>query len=251
VNIEKVAVVIPCYNESQGIAQVVKGFKREMLLRHGFELDVIVVDNNSSDNTAEIARDVGARVITERKKGKGNALRAGFKSVSDDTTYVAMLDGDDTYSAKELYRLLEPLHSDFCDVVIGSRLGGKMQDDAMTGFNRMGNWVFSHLVRYSYRVNVTDVLTGYFAWKKPVIDELNPYLVSDGFAIEMEMITKMARLGVEIYSVPISYHPRSGETNLRPVYDGYRILKMYLKNLTWNPKRVVTNSEADVRVQAV
>jgi hypothetical protein len=90
-------------------------------------------------------------------------------------------------------------------------------------------------VRVFYRANVTDVLTGYFAWKKEVIDELHPYLVSQGFAIEMEMITKMARMGCEVYSVPISYHPRSGETNLRPFYDGYRILKMFFRNLPWRP----------------
>jgi glycosyltransferase involved in cell wall biosynthesis len=232
---KKVTVVIPCYNESEGIGKVIKGFNREELLHHGYELDVLVVDNNSTDNTAEVARNAGARVITERTKGKGNAMRTGFKSVSDDASYVVMLDGDDTYSASEVHRLLEPLHNDFCEVVIGSRLNGKMKPGSMTMFNRTGNWVFSHLVRYFYHANVTDVLTGYFAWKKQVIDDLTPHLVSDGFAIEMEMITKMARLDYEIYSVPISYHPRSGETNLRPIHDGYRILKMFFRNIFWSP----------------
>jgi dolichol-phosphate mannosyltransferase len=239
----KVAVVIPCYNEAEGIASVIKGFKREELLHNGFELDVIVIDNNSTDKTAAVAKKAGARVIIERAKGKGNAIRTGFRSVSDDTDYVVMLDGDDTYSPREAMRMLEPLHSEFCDVVIGSRLGGKMKENSMTMFNRTGNWVFSHLVRYSYQVNVTDVLTGYFAWKKQVIDELAPHLESQGFAIEMEMITKMAKMGYEIYSVPISYHPRSGETNLRPIYDGSRILKMFLKNQLWKPRAVSATKE--------
>jgi len=107
----------------------------------------------------------------------------------------------------------------------------------MTGFNRLGNWIFSHLVRYSYRVNVTDVLTGYFAWNHAAIVRLRPHLQSPGFAIEMEMITKMARLGDQIYSVPISYNSRAGESNLHPVRDGARILKMYLRNLSWTPPK--------------
>lgn len=232
---QKVAVVIPCYNEAKGIAKVVKGFPRKRLEHLGYDLDFIVVDNNSKDKTADVAREAGAHVIHEHKKGKGNAMRTGFQSVNDDVDFVVMLDGDDTYSPKEVIRMLEPLHSGFCDVVIGSRLGGKMTEDAMTPFNRMGNWIFSHMVRYVYRANVTDVLTGYFAWKKEVIDELHPHLESTGFAIEMEMITKMARMGCEIYSVPISYHPRAGETNLRPIYDGWRILKMFFRNLLWEP----------------
>ena len=244
-NPQKVTVVIPCYNESKGIGKVINGFNRERLLHHGYELDILVVDNNSTDNTSEVARDAGARVIVEKTKGKGNAMRTGFKNVSDDSTYVVMLDGDDTYSASEVHRLLEPLHSGFCEVVIGSRLNGKMKEGSMTLFNRMGNWVFSHLVRYFYRANVTDVLTGYFAWKKYVIDDMAPHLVSDGFAIEMEMITKIAKLGYEIYSVPISYHPRSGETNLRPIYDGYRILKMFFRNLFWKVK----DNEADEHIE--
>lgn len=243
---QKVTVVIPCYNEAKGIGKVIHGFNREKLLHHGYELEVLVVDNNSSDNTSEVAKKAGARVIVEKTKGKGNAMRTGFKSLSDDTVYVAMIDGDDTYSAKELYRLLEPLNSGFCNVVIGSRLNGKIKAGSMTTFNRMGNWIFSHLVRYFYRVNVTDVLTGYFAWKIEVIDELAPHLVSDGFAIEMEMITKMARMDCEVYSVPISYHPRSGETNLRPFYDGYRILRMFFRNLPWKPG----NEEPDEQVEA-
>lgn len=234
-SLQKVTVVIPCYNEAKSIAKVIKGFDQNKLLHHGYDLEVLVIDNNSKDKTAQVAKAAGARVITENKQGKGNAMRTGFRSVSDDTDYVVMLDGDDTYNPKEVMRMLEPLQSGFSDVVIGSRLGGKMVAGSMTGFNRMGNWIFSHIVRYFYRANVTDVLTGYFAWKKEVIDDLHPHLVSKGFAIEMEMITKMARMGHEIYSVPISYHPRGGQTNLHPIYDGIRILSMFFRNTTWRP----------------
>lgn len=232
---KKITVLIPCYNEEGGVCAVIKGFPRERIEKHGFNLEVIVIDNNSTDRTAEVALKCGATVLHEPMKGKGNAIRRGFNSISEDTDYVVMLDGDDTYRPNEILRLIEPLDSGFCDVVIGSRLGGKITTGSMTKFNRAGNWVFSHLVRYFYRVNVTDVLTGYFAWKRGALVKLRPHLLSQGFAIEMEMVTKMAKLGEEIYSVPISYDSREGETNLRPIYDGTRILWMFGKNLFWTP----------------
>jgi len=233
--IKKIAVVIPCFNEAASIAQVIKRFPRGELTKGLFHLRVYVVDNNSTDDTANIARQAGATVIQELQKGKGHALRAGFRALASDTDYVVMIDGDDTYSPEEITRMVEPLRSDFCDVVVGSRLGGSIKASAMTTFNRLGNWVFTNAVRTVYRANVTDVLTGYFAWKKQALDGLYPHLQSEGFAIEMEMVTKMARLGDRITSVPISYHPRAGESHLRPVQDGARILKMFLRNLAWKP----------------
>ncbi len=233
---KKIAVIIPCYNEELAIAEVVGGFPTARLKAAGYKLDIIVIDNRSSDRTAELARAAGARVVFEPRGGKGFAVRTGFQAVTPDTEFVVMLDGDGTYHPTEIMRLIEPLDSGFSNVVIGSRLGGRISEKSMTGFNRLGNWVFSHLVRYCYRVNVTDVLTGYFAWRREVTEKLRPNLVSRGFAIEMEMITKMARLGEEIFSVPISYTPRSGdETHLRPIADGSRILGMFWRNLHWQP----------------
>lgn len=234
---KKLAVLIPCHNEVEGIVSVINKFPWDKIKKNNIRAAIIVIDNNSTDGTAEVALSLGAYVIKEPKKGKGNAMRAGFKALPKDTDYVVMLDGDNTYDSREIMRMIEPLESGFCDVVIGSRLGGKMHDGAMRTFNRGGNWLFTHLVRIYYRVNVTDVLTGYYAWTKRSIDELHPHLTSDGFAIEMEMITKMARLGHEIYSVPISYTPRSGETNLRPIYDGRRIMRMYFSSMRWNAQK--------------
>jgi glycosyltransferase involved in cell wall biosynthesis len=231
---KRIAVIIPCLNEADSITAVLEKMPRKELAHNEMELEVIVVDNGSTDNTAELARRAGAQVVLERQRGKGNALRTGFRHLGD-ADFVVMLDGDDTYDPREMPRLLEPLTSGFCSVVIGSRLGGKILDDSMHSFHRLGNWVYTHLVRLSYRVNVTDVLTGYFAWTREAIDDLAPQLASSGFAIEMEAITKLARLGYDIYSVPISYHPRSGESSLRPFVDGLRILRMYLRNLRWHP----------------
>jgi glycosyltransferase involved in cell wall biosynthesis len=232
-----ITVVIPCYNEAEGITGVITGFPRDLLKTYGYTMDVLVIDNNSTDGTADVAKAAGARVIHEPKKGKGNAIRTGFYAIPDRTDYIVMLDGDDTYRPQEIIRLLEPIDSGFCNVVIGSRLGGRISAGSMKSFNRLGNWLYSHLVRYAYRVNVTDVLTGYFAWRRDAIEHLRPHLKSSGFAIEMEMITKMARLGEEIFSVPISYHSRAGESNLHPIRDGLRILRMFMINLTWTPPR--------------
>ena len=234
--LKKIVILIPCHNEAEGIGKVLDKIPHDKLLHNRYNTEVIVIDNCSTDNTTKVAKAHGAtKVISEHKKGKGNAMRTGFKAVPDDADFVVMLDGDDTYDAGEITRMIEPLENRFCSVVIGSRLGGKMHVGAMRFLNRGGNWFFTHIVRMYYKANVTDVLTGYFAWSKKCIDELHPHLISEGFAIEMEMITKMAKLGHEIYSVPISYTPRSGETNLRPFYDGRRILGMWARNLRWQP----------------
>ncbi|HTH93052.1 MAG TPA: glycosyltransferase family 2 protein [Candidatus Paceibacterota bacterium] len=234
----KVIIVIPCYNEECGIADVIHSFPKQALRHSGFETEIVVIDNNSTDRTGEIARSLGATVLHEPKKGKGNAIRTGFKYVinSDWCDYVVMLDGDNTYHSSEILRLLEPLRSKFSNVVIGSRLGGKILMGSMKMTNRIGNRIFSRLVRTFYGVHVTDVLTGYFAWEFSALEKLRPHLKSQGFAIEMEMVTKMAHLGLEICSVPISYSARAGETNLNPFKDGIRIFWMFFKNLFWKPR---------------
>jgi len=232
---KKITVLVPCYNEERGIGSVIDGFTKVSKKNREFEIEVVVIDNNSKDRTSDIAMEHGATVIHEYKQGKGNAIRTGFYSVGASSDFVVMLDGDDTYRPEEMLRLVELINSGFSSVAIGSRLEGRISAGSMTRFNRFGNWVFSRLVHGIYRVNVTDVLTGYFAWTREAIERLRPHLVSEGFAIEMEMITKMARLGEEIYSVPISYNARAGESHLSPVYDGIRILRMLVRNLRWRP----------------
>ena len=232
----KICVMIPCHNEEKGIGQVIDMVPVQSLEKLGFTTEILVINNHSTDRTEEVAREKNARVIYEPKKGKGNAIKAGFNSLSTDTSLVVMLDGDNTYNSAEIPRLIEPLISGFCDVIVGSRLGGKIKKDSFKFSNRVANWMYTFLVRQFYNANVTDVLSGYFAWKKVVVDQLKPHLQTDGFAIEMEMITKMVKLGFEIYSVPITYDQRAGETKINPVSDGWRICKMLLNNLFWTAK---------------
>jgi glycosyltransferase involved in cell wall biosynthesis len=238
-----VTVVIPCYNEAGNIDQVVRGFHTSELVKEAFDFDILVVDNNSADGTAEIAGQAGARVIHEPRQGKGYAMRTGFRNIHPNATYVVMLDGDGTYRPDEALRLLEPLHHNFCEVVIGSRLGGKMYDRPMRFGNRGFNWLCVHIVRIFYRANVTDVLSGYYAWKRDIIEELVPHLYASGFALEMEMITKMARMKHDMYSVPISYHKRSFGTGIRAI-DSIPILKMFAKNLLWTPRSKIAKAAA-------
>jgi len=234
---KKITIIIPCYNEEKGIGKVIDEIPKEKLKKAGYNVEVLVMDNNSHDKTGEIARKKGARVIVEKRQGKGNAIRTAFKNISKDTDYVVMLDGDDTYKPKEILRLIEPLESDFSDVVVGSRLEGNMNGNAMSSSHRLANWFFTFMVRKFYGANVTDTCTGYFAWKKKVVDSFNGYLKSDGFAIEAEMITKMAKLGYKIHSVPITYDPRHGESKLAPISDGLKITRMLIRNIGWKPER--------------
>ncbi len=232
---EKIAVMIPCYNEEKGVGKVIDSVPINSLSGLGYETQIIVINNNSTDKTVCESRKRNVKVVYEKRKGKGNAIKAGFKALEKDVKYVVMLDGDNTYYSSEIQRLIEPLSSNFCDVVVGSRLGGKMKKNSFNFSRRVANWGYTFLVRQFYQANVTDVLSGYFAWKRGAVDKLIPHLTSNGFAIEMEMITKMVRLGFEIYSVPITYDTREGETKINSITDGIKILKMFFKNLFWFP----------------
>ena len=232
---KKITVLIPCFNEERGIGKVIRNVPLKTLTKHGYKTEIIVIDNNSTDKTVRVARKYDVKILTENRQGKGNAIKTGFLNVSPDTKYVVMMDGDNTYKSKEIPRLIEPLESGFCDVIIGSRLEGKMNGTSLSISHRLANWFFTFFVRRFYLVNTTDTCTGYFAWKKKVIDELVPHIESSGFAVEAEMITKMAKLGYEIYSVPITYDPRVGESKLSPIMDGIKITWMMVKNLFWEP----------------
>ena len=232
---KKISILIPCFNEEKGLGKVIDGVPAEKLAHLGYQTEIIVIDNNSSDQTVQVATERRVRIVSEKKQGKGNALATGFRSVSSNTDYVVMLDGDNTYKSKEIPRMIEPLESNFCDVIIGSRLEGKLNGTSLSLSHRIANWFFTFFVRRFYLTNTTDTCTGYFAWKKEVIDELIPHIKSSGFAIEAEMITKMARLGYKIYSVPITYDAREGDSKLSPIVDGIKITWMLFQNLAWKP----------------
>ena len=232
---KKISILIPCFNEEKGIGKVISAIPFEKFEKEGYAVDVIVIDNNSTDNTAMVASQKNVTVIFERKKGKGAAIKAGIEYMKPDTNFVVMLDGDNTYKASEIPRLIEPLENDFCDAIIGSRLGGKIKKNALKLQNRIANWVYTFLVRQFYRANTTDVLSGYFAWKYEVIKDLEKHMQFSGFSFEMEMITKLTKLGYELYSVPITYDQRAGDSKLDSIKDGLIILFVFFKNIFWIP----------------
>lgn len=247
--LKKITVLIPCHNEEKGIGKVIDGIPVVKLKKMGYKTEVIVINNNSTDRTEHIAKKRKVTVIHEEKKGKGCAIQAGFMHVSKDTKFVVMLDGDDTYKGKEIPRLIEPLENNFCDVIIGTRLGGKTRDGAFRTQNRMANWFYTFLVRHIYRANVTDVLSGYFAWKKEVVDLLLPHIHSRGFSIEIDMITKMVLLGKSIYSVPVTYDRREGESKIEALKDGIIILGVLFLNVIWKPN--IKSSRRQILANAI
>lgn len=232
----KISIIIPCHNEEKGIGKVIDNIPFTGLKKLGYDIEVIIIDNNSTDRTAEVAKEKNVRVVFEKTTGKGNAIKVGFNTVSHDTDYVIMLDGDNTYSSSEIPRLIEPLASNFCDVIMGSRIGGKVNKGSFKYSNRAANWFYTFLVRQIYRANTTDVLSGYFGWKREVVEKIRPYIETNGFSVEMEMVIKIVKLGYQIYSVPITYNRREGKSKLKPVADGIKIFYVFLKNLFWFPK---------------
>ncbi|MAG50582.1 hypothetical protein CL621_02995, partial [archaeon] len=231
----KITLMVPCLNEEKGIPKVIQDVRVKELEEKGYKIEILVINNNSTDKTAEVARKLGARVVDEPKPGKGNAIKTGFKSISEDTDYVVMVDGDNTYKPHEMLRLIEPLVSGFSDVIVGSRLEGNMEKNAMSFSHRLANWFFTFLTRSLYKANISDTCTGYFAWTKKSVQILNGYINEGGFAIEAEMITKMSRLGLKMHSVPITYDPRHGESKLAPISDGLKITAMLFRNVNWTP----------------
>ena len=231
-----ISIIIPCHNEQSGIGYVLNDIPYAKLQELGYQAQVVVVDNRSTDKTAKIALSQGATVIFEKRLGKGNALKAGFRYVKDTADYIVVIDGDNTYKSQEIPRLIEPLESGFCDVVTGSRMGGKILRGSLTFSHRLVNWFFAFLVRSIYLANITDTLTGFFAFRRDVLEKLIPYLQADDFAIEMEIITKLRRLGYSIYSVPITYDRRQGKSKLHSIADGLKIALMMNRNLTWDPE---------------
>lgn len=235
--IKKIALIIPCYNEEKGVGEVINRIPRKKLRTLGYKIEILVIDNNSADRTSEVAKAHGAKVISEKRQGKGYAVVTGFLKAPKDADIIVMIDGDNSYDIAEITRLIEPIETGFADVIVGTRLNGRLHNGSMTRFNRYGNWFFTFLTRVGYNTNITDVCSGFFAWKKKVVDNLSKHLEADGFSIEMDMITKMAKMGYGCYSVPISYNSRRGSSSLRPVKDGIRILRVWRKNLSWTPQK--------------
>lgn len=208
-----VTVIIPTLNEEKGIGGVVESF-----IKLGFE--VLVIDGNSSDRTRDIAKEKGAKVVLQSGKGKGNAIVEAFQLVDSDI--VILVDGDGSYPAEEVWKLIEPIEKGVAEHVVGNRFA-KYEKGAFTKLNLLGNKLINLFFRFAYGVELVDILSGYRAIKKDVYKIIE--IRKSGFEVEAELTVETLARGFRIVEVPISYRKREGKTKLRPIRDGIRIGK--------------------------
>lgn len=215
---QTVCIILPALNEELTIAKVIDEVPRRALGEQGYRVSIVVVDNNSTDRTAQIAREKGTQVISELRRGKGRAIRTALRTVKAD--YVFMLDADYTYPATYIFDMLKLLEGG-SPVVIGSRLKGQREKGAISWINLIGNYLLTWMANILYRTRTTDLCTGYWGLRGEVIPNLK--LSVDGFQLEAELFTQLARRGYRIDELPIYYRRRANPPKLSSLKDGIRI----------------------------
>ncbi len=214
----KIAVLLPCYNESLTIEKVVADFRKELPLAQ-----IWVYDNNSTDGSAELAERAGAKVRRVVQQGKGHVVRRMFQEIDADV-YV-MVDSDDTYPANEVHKLIAPILSGTADMVNGDRLSSTyMQENKRPGHN-FGNTLVCTLIRIFWGQKVNDVMTGYRAFSRHFVKACP--ILSRGFEIETEMTLHTLDKRMSLIEIPIQYRdrPEGSFSKLNTVQDGIRVLK--------------------------
>lgn len=214
----KTAVLIPCYNEAKTIGRVVADFKEKMP-----HADIYVYDNNSTDNTAELAEQAGAIVRYEHKQGKGNVVRTMFREVDADC-YV-MVDGDDTYPADFGPRLEQLVLSGKADMAVGDCLSSTYFTENKRPFHNFGNVLVRRMINFLFRAKLNDIMTGARAFSKDFVKSFP--VISKGFEIETEMTIFALDNNFAIKEVPIAYQdrPQGSESKLNTYSDGLKVLK--------------------------
>ena len=214
----KIAVLIPCYNEAKTIKKVVEDFKKELP-----EAEIYVYDNNSNDGTDKIAKEAGAIVRYERKQGKGNVIRSMFRDI-DAECYI-MTDGDDTYPAEGAKKFCEAVIERNADMVIGDRLSATYFTENKRPFHNFGNVLVRKLINMIYKSDIRDVMTGYRAFSYKFVKTFP--VLSKGFEIETEMTihTLDKNMGIENIEIEYRDRPQGSESKLSTFSDGFRVLK--------------------------
>ncbi len=216
----KIAILIPCYNEELTIAKVVRDFRAELP-----NADIYVFDNNSTDRTVECAREAGAHIAHERRQGKGFVVQSMFAQVEADV-YV-LVDGDDTYPASEVHKLIEPILLGKAEMVVGSRLMPS-SDSEFRLLNKLGNGFFLRVINSIFKVKLSDVLSGYRAFSREFVKSIPVF--GGGFETEVELTVKALARGYRITELPVRLTPRpeGSFSKIRIVQDGFVILNTIL-----------------------
>ena len=219
----KTAVLIPCYNEELTIEKVIKDFKKELP-----DADIYVYDNNSKDKTAQIAKANGAIVKHEYRQGKGNVVRSMFRDIDADI-YV-MVDGDDTYPAEEVHKLIKPVQEGRADMAIGDRLtNGTYQKENKRHFHEFGNNLVRKSINVLFNTKLKDIMTEYRVFNKVFVK--NMPVMSPKFEIETEMSLHALDKKFIIEEIPIVYRdrPEGSISKLNTVSDGMKVIKTIIK----------------------
>jgi glycosyltransferase involved in cell wall biosynthesis len=217
-----VSVVIPCLNEAASIERCVV-LAREVLVDHEISGEVVVVDNGSTDGSAELAAGAGARVVHEQRRGYGSAYLAGFQAARG--TYIVMADADLTYDFNDIPRFVERLE-DGAELVMGDRMDN-IKPGAMPWLHRyVGNPVLTGTLNLFFRTGVKDAHCGMRALRRDVLPRLD--LQTTGMEFASEMVIRASKENLAIDQIPIEYHPREGESKLSSFRDGWRHLRFLL-----------------------
>lgn len=214
---DKIAVLIPCYNEAATIEKVVRDFRAALP-----EAVIYVYDNNSTDHTDEIARAAGAVVRYERRQGKGNVMRTMFRDI--EAQCYLMADGDDTYPAQYAPQMVRAVLEEGADMVIGDRLSSTYFTENKRPFHNMGNVLVRKLVNHFFKGNIQDIMTGYRAFSRLFV-KTYPVL-SKGFEIETEMSIHALDKNFRLVNIPVDYRdrPAGSESKLNTYSDGAKVL---------------------------
>lgn len=215
---KKIAVLIPCYNESKTIEKVVKDYKKALP-----EADVYVYDNNSKDGTDEIARKAGAIVKYEYKQGKGNVIRTMFKEIDADC--YLMIDGDDTYPAENAREMCDYVLDGKADMVIGDRLSSTYFKENKRPFHNFGNRLVRGLINTLFKSKIKDIMTGYRAFSYDFVKTFP--VLSKGFEIETEMSIHALDKNFKLIEIPVQYRdrPEGSVSKLNTFSDGFKVIK--------------------------
>ena len=214
----KIAVLIPCYNESKTIEKVVKDYKKALP-----EADIYVYDNNSKDHTDEIAKRAGAIVKYEYRQGKGNVIRSMFRDIDADC--YLMIDGDDTYPAENAREMCDLILNGRADMVIGDRLSSTYFTENKRPFHNFGNRIVRLLINKLFNNHIKDIMTGYRAFSYDFVKGFP--VLSKGFEIETEMTIHAVDKNYKLVEMPVTYRdrPEGSVSKLNTYSDGMKVLK--------------------------